>query len=167
MNTPHLTPVPTDALAPDDAVLAPEEARVQEDPVLPASVEPGESAPAAPLPAEVAEMAEPLPGADMSAPAAPVPPLSSLRAAEDAAAFVAQIFAQVAAPAVEDQAAAAAQAAPAEAQPELPPVPAGWPQATDEQDLPLAGQQLLVLGLGASGLAMARWCARCGAQVTV
>ena len=167
MNTPHLTPVPTDALAPDDAVLAPEEARVQEDPVLPASVEPGESAPAAPLPAEVAEMAEPLPAAELSAPAAPVPPLSSLRAAEDAAAFVAQIFAQVAAPAVEDQAAAAAQAAPAEAQPELPPVPAGWPQATDEQDLPLAGQQLLVLGLGASGLAMARWCARLGAQVTV
>ena len=28
-------------------------------------------------------------------------------------------------------------------------------------------QHVLVLGLGASGLAMARWCARCGAQVTV
>jgi UDP-N-acetylmuramoylalanine--D-glutamate ligase len=27
--------------------------------------------------------------------------------------------------------------------------------------------RVLVLGLGASGLAMARWCARCGAQVTV
>ena len=26
---------------------------------------------------------------------------------------------------------------------------------------------VLVLGLGQSGLAMARWCARCGAQVTV
>ncbi|MDF1481019.1 Mur ligase family protein [Extensimonas sp. H3M7-6] len=29
------------------------------------------------------------------------------------------------------------------------------------------GARVLVLGLGASGLAMARWCARCGAQVTV
>ena len=29
------------------------------------------------------------------------------------------------------------------------------------------GQQVLVLGLGASGLAMARWCAAAGAQVTV
>jgi UDP-N-acetylmuramoylalanine--D-glutamate ligase len=31
----------------------------------------------------------------------------------------------------------------------------------------LEGQHLLILGLGASGLAMARWCARQGAQVTV
>jgi UDP-N-acetylmuramoylalanine--D-glutamate ligase len=31
----------------------------------------------------------------------------------------------------------------------------------------LSDQHVLVLGLGASGLAMARWCARCGAQVTV
>jgi UDP-N-acetylmuramoylalanine--D-glutamate ligase len=31
----------------------------------------------------------------------------------------------------------------------------------------LRGQQILVLGLGESGLAMARWCARCGAQVKV
>ena len=31
----------------------------------------------------------------------------------------------------------------------------------------LQGQHVLVLGLGASGLAMARWCARQGAQVTV
>jgi UDP-N-acetylmuramoylalanine--D-glutamate ligase len=31
----------------------------------------------------------------------------------------------------------------------------------------LADQQVLVLGLGQSGLAMARWCARAGAQVTV
>ena len=28
-------------------------------------------------------------------------------------------------------------------------------------------QHVLILGLGASGLAMARWCARAGAQVTV
>jgi UDP-N-acetylmuramoylalanine--D-glutamate ligase len=31
----------------------------------------------------------------------------------------------------------------------------------------LHGQQVLVLGLGESGLAMARWCVRCGASVTV
>ena len=31
----------------------------------------------------------------------------------------------------------------------------------------LKDQNVLVLGLGVSGLAMARWCARCGAQVTV
>ncbi len=31
----------------------------------------------------------------------------------------------------------------------------------------LQDQHVLVLGLGASGLAMARWCARCGARVTV
>jgi len=33
--------------------------------------------------------------------------------------------------------------------------------------LNLQDQHVLILGLGASGLAMARWCARCGAQVTV
>ena len=31
----------------------------------------------------------------------------------------------------------------------------------------LKDQHVLILGLGASGLSMARWCARCGAQVTV
>ena len=31
----------------------------------------------------------------------------------------------------------------------------------------LAHKKILVLGLGASGLALARWCARCGANVTV
>jgi UDP-N-acetylmuramoylalanine--D-glutamate ligase len=31
----------------------------------------------------------------------------------------------------------------------------------------LKGQNVLILGLGISGLAMARWCARCGASVTV
>ena len=31
----------------------------------------------------------------------------------------------------------------------------------------LKGQNVLILGLGVSGLAMARWCSRCGAQVSV
>ena len=31
----------------------------------------------------------------------------------------------------------------------------------------LAGKHVLVLGLGSSGLALARWCSRCGAHVTV
>ena len=31
----------------------------------------------------------------------------------------------------------------------------------------LQGQHILILGLGASGLAMARWCAWVGAEVTV
>ena len=31
----------------------------------------------------------------------------------------------------------------------------------------LQGQHVLILGLGASGLAMARWCAHAGADVTV
>ena len=31
----------------------------------------------------------------------------------------------------------------------------------------LQDKRVLVLGLGLSGLALARWCLRCGAQVTV
>lgn len=93
-----------------------------------------------------------------------IPSLDSLHAARDAAAFVAQIFAQSETP----------EAAPAEAPPELapetppepslPPVPHDWPHGAQQH---LRGQRVLVLGLGASGLAMARWCARAGAQVTV
>lgn len=33
--------------------------------------------------------------------------------------------------------------------------------------LQLQGQHVLILGLGASGMAMARWCVRCGAEVVV
>ena len=97
--------------------------------------------------------------------AEPAPENRSLTAASDAAAFVAQIFqdedaapAQAAAPATDTQADLPLALA------ELPPVPAAWPQGADQH---LHGQRVLVLGLGASGLAMACWCARAGAQVTV
>lgn len=90
------------------------------------------------------------------------PENKALTAASDAAAFVAQIF-------QDDQAAAATDAADAQADLPLaavqwPPVPARWPQDAAQH---LRGQRVLVLGLGASGLAMARWCVRAGAQVTV
>ena len=90
------------------------------------------------------------------------PENTALTAASDAAAFVAQIF-------QDDQAAAATDAADAQADLPLaavqwPPVPARWPQDAAQH---LRGQRVLVLGLGASGLAMARWCVRAGAQVTV
>ena len=90
------------------------------------------------------------------------PENKALTAASDAAAFVAQIF-------QDDQTAAATDAADAQADLPLaavqwPPVPARWPQDAAQH---LRGQRVLVLGLGASGLAMARWCVRAGAQVTV
>jgi len=86
---------------------------------------------------------------------------TALTAAQDAAAFVARIFAdEPAAEPADAPAAAVEDAAVAQAAPELPPVSAGWGPA-------LQGRKVLVLGLGASGLAMARWCARGGAEVTV
>ena len=97
--------------------------------------------------------------------AEPVPDVSSLSAAKDAAAFVAQIFTD---PSMSDAADAdvTAVAVPVDAAPAvaLPPVPAQWPQ---DQAQHLQGRRMLILGLGASGLSMARWCVRAGAEVTV
>ncbi|MFN4034552.1 UDP-N-acetylmuramoyl-L-alanine--D-glutamate ligase [Comamonas aquatica] len=95
--------------------------------------------------------------------AEPVPDVSSLSAAKDAAAFVAQIFTD---PSMSDAADADVTAVPVDAAPAvaLPPVPAQWPQ---DQAQHLQGRRVLILGLGASGLAMARWCVRAGAEVTV
>lgn len=92
------------------------------------------------------------------------PAISAAKAAAD---FVAQIFAEVAAPeptpavlpmAAQDGGESAADPAQAPAE------PAGRP---GEGMAPLQDQNILILGLGASGLAMARWCVRCGAHVTV
>ncbi len=94
-----------------------------------------------------------------------VPAISAAKAAAD---FVAQIFADVAAPdappaeqvlADENLATPPDDAAPESAE------PVG--RASDSLAALLQGQHILILGLGASGLAMARWCVRCGAQVTV
>lgn len=91
-----------------------------------------------------------------------VPAVSAARAAAD---FVAQIFAEVAAPEgpaatepdVVQDADLEEDASPAE--PLVSPVEA--------MAQLLQGQNILILGLGASGVAMARWCVRCGAEVTV
>lgn len=116
-----------------------------------------------PLPPEPA--VQPPAPQEAAAPLAPPEVVRALTAAQDAAAFVARIFADAGpaesvAESVVDVApvvAAADDAGPT-------PVPVGWPL---EPLAPLQGQNILVLGLGASGLAMARWCARCGAHVTV
>ena len=86
-------------------------------------------------------------------------------AAQVAAEFVAQLFADVSTPASALAAAAAAaeaDAPPAETAPDTPTDP-----LTEQALHPLQGQNILVLGLGDSGLAMARWCVRGGAAVTV
>ncbi|SFU32520.1 UDP-N-acetylmuramoylalanine--D-glutamate ligase [Paenacidovorax caeni] len=103
------------------------------------------------------------PAAAPAASASPAEPAAApLSAAKEAAAFVAKIFAEpvAEAPAQEAQPLAETQAL----APAFAPVPQDWPAQAEQ---PLRGQRVLVLGLGASGLAMARWCARCGAQVTV
>ncbi|MEO7547968.1 MAG: Mur ligase family protein, partial [Ramlibacter sp.] len=95
----------------------------------------------------------------------PVPPVIS--AAREAAAFVASIFvdAGAQAPVAGSGAAAARQAAtPDPGGMAATPVAPGWP---GEQAKTWHGENVLVLGLGDSGLALARWCVRCGAQVTV
>ncbi len=108
------------------------------------------------------EQAQGAPKTEVSAAwAVPVPDVATLSAAKDAAAFVAQIFTD---PSVSDEADApvtAAQAVPQEPQVELPPVPAQWPLGQAQH---LQGQRVLIVGLGASGMAMARWCTRAGAR---
>jgi UDP-N-acetylmuramoylalanine--D-glutamate ligase len=88
----------------------------------------------------------------------------TLTAAQDARAFVAQLFADVAPsePAAVEAAAPQRPTEPASAEAPAQPEPSGTASVSS-----LQGLHVLVLGLGASGLAMARWCAREGARVTV
>ncbi len=90
---------------------------------------------------------------------------TTLTAARDAAAFVAQIFADTQAEKAESDLLVGATV------PEADAVPAdgeAQPDTADTPFAPLAGQHIVILGLGASGLAMARWCARTGAaSITV
>ncbi|AVS77019.1 UDP-N-acetylmuramoyl-L-alanine--D-glutamate ligase [Paracidovorax avenae] len=100
-------------------------------------------------------------GFDMTAP--------RVSAAQAAAEFVARIFADVQAEASPATDAADAGEAPvgdaagaeSPADGGEPAEPLGRPADTLR---PLAGHRILILGLGASGLAMARWCVRCGAE---
>ena len=109
-------------------------------------------------------------GAGAGAPVLPVgaPGVApTLSAARDAAAFVAQVFADSAsdkAPAADALPGAPVALQDAAGQPLLP---TGEAAAASLQGL-MQGQNILILGLGASGLAMARWCVRTGAaRVTV
>ena len=90
---------------------------------------------------------------------------TTLTAAEDAAAFVAKIFAETKA----EQAAQADKLQSAEAVPgDAADADAAAVAMEAVPFQPLLGQNVLILGLGASGLAMARWCVRTGAaHVTV
>lgn len=93
----------------------------------------------------------------------------TLTAAQDAADFVAQLFAEVSVP---------GEAMSPEPAPDVQ-LPPDETALTGREDVhavtesageavqPLKGLQVLILGLGASGLAMTRWCVRQGAQVTV
>ena len=119
-------------------------------------------------PAEVTEAAPGAPAGKSTSTAWNPEAVPAVSAAKAAADFVAQIFAEVAAPesVAADSAGAADTADTAEAdEPATPDVPAG-PAREGVANL-LQGQHILILGLGASGMAMARWCVRCGAQVTV
>ncbi|CAM4151242.1 UDP-N-acetylmuramoyl-L-alanine--D-glutamate ligase [Comamonas aquatilis] len=93
-----------------------------------------------------------------------IPDVSTLTAARDAEAFVAQIFADPSVSDATDVEVTAAVEEEAEPVVELPPVPQLWPQAAQQH---LQGRRVLILGLGISGIAMARWCVRAGAEVTV
>jgi UDP-N-acetylmuramoylalanine--D-glutamate ligase len=109
--------------------------------------------------------AEVPPAAAASSGGAAAKPLpTTLTAARDAAAFVAQIFAEPVDDAADEVVAPVGEAADTDA------ADGDVEAAVDTDALlhPLRGKNVLILGLGLSGLAMARWCARAGAaQITV
>ncbi len=137
--------------------LPPSEPAAEDAPQLPAQE---------PVPASAPPGATPQPAAPGKGAARPLP--ETLTAARDAAAFVAQLFAEAHVPEPTPSATAEPGSAPVQE------ADAGADEATEAQEpgaepvvSPLKDQHVLVLGLGASGLAMTRWCVRQGARVTV
>lgn len=132
-------------------------------------VAPGqELAPDAPAAQALPPAADTVPPRAGRADAKPLP--ETLTAASDAAAFVAQMFAEVSA----SEPAALTALAPAPSDPGEAGRAGteGGPHEVSEPSggmtvQPLQDRHVLILGLGASGLAMARWCTRQGARVTV
>lgn len=157
---------PGDVPEPPPAEVRPEPAPAV-DPVreLSAAMPPAE--PLAQFPVE--EVVHARPEGAGKAGAKPLP--ETLTAARDAAAFVAQLFAEVSAPEQVAPAMPAAEAPPSADETVQDGVEYSAPAAVEPSDeavaSPLHGQHVLILGLGASGLAMARWCVRQGARVTV
>jgi len=86
---------------------------------------------------------------------------TQMSAAEQARAFVARIFADVGSSAAAPPTPAKVTALPPSAATVTMQLPAGQPLSY------MAGRGVLIVGLGVSGLAMARWCVRCAAHVTV
>ena len=146
--------VPPQAL-PDETAVAPQEVTTG----MADAAAPGEGASTAPAASPGGRAAQ---GAAHAWDPEKPPAVSAAKAAAD---FVAQIFAEVAAPEgapapSQETDEEVADAAPADEAAQ----PLGWP---GEDLQTMQGQHILILGLGASGLAMARWCVRCGAEVTV
>ena len=93
---------------------------------------------------------------------------TTLTAARDAAAFVAHIFADAPVDKSGKDEASEPVAVPEGADAVMDDTPSNEEALSDAPLQPLLDQHILILGLGASGLAMARWCVRTGAaQVTV
>ena len=131
-----------------------------DDPLIPAAAE----SPVATPPEVEAGPGLPAAGKRAAAPAWDPEAPPAVSAAQAAADFVAQIFADVTAPEAVSAPVPQAVDATEKVSAGEPAEPLGRP---GEGMVPLQGRNILILGLGASGLAMARWCVRCGAQVTV
>ena len=155
MNTPeqHLPLEPQQTPAVDAGVLQHASMAQEVQPVVPAVDV--ESQPAE----EVAQVSLP----PVPASAGPKALPTTLTAAKEAAEFVARIFAETEAEKTE-----AAEAESTVTEVSVDEAVAEEVPATEQVFAPLAGQKVLILGLGASGLAMARWCVLTSAtQVTV
>ncbi|SEA16409.1 UDP-N-acetylmuramoyl-L-alanine--D-glutamate ligase [Acidovorax soli] len=131
-----------------------------DDPLIPAAAE----SPVVTPPEVEAGPGLPAAGKRAAAPAWDPEAPPAVSAAQAAADFVAQIFADVTASEAVSAPVPQAVDATEKVSADEPAEPLGRP---GEGMVPLQGRNILILGLGASGLAMARWCVRCGAQVTV